>query len=205
MTHKRIVFSLLFILILLFILLGYVLHFTEVVNISNWVPFLRQENPAVIDDQNYPTEIDKLEHLKQKEKLIEQEEKLATKEVLLKEWEDKLNQSRQEIEEMRRGLQEERKKLALLAKDWQDRKKKIKDLAIKVRNMPPEKAVEMMQRWKHFDIIDVIRQIDQDTRLEDAPSITPYLLTLFTPEERAEITRKMLLPPLLESDEDPTE
>ena len=62
--------------------------------------------------------------------------------------------------------------------------------------MPPEKAVEMMVNWRDFDIIDVLRQMDRNAAATGTPSITPFLLTLFTPERRAEIARKMLLPKL---------
>ena len=77
---------------------------------------------------------------------------------------------------------------------------KMKDLAEKVRNMPPVKAQEMMQSWRDFDIIDVMRQMDKDAEVEGTSSIVPYLLTLFQPDRRAEITRKMMLPALTRAD-----
>jgi hypothetical protein len=44
--------------------------------------------------------------------------------------------------------------------------------------MPPQKAQEMMQSWRDFDIIDVMRQMDKDAELEGNPSIVPYLLNV---------------------------
>jgi flagellar protein FlbB len=101
---------------------------------------------------------------------------------------------------MRRALKAEKEKFVAAQKEWEDRQKKVKDLAEKVRNMPPQKAQEMMQNWRDFDIIDVMRQMDKDAEVEGNASIVPYLLTLFQPDRRAEITRKMMLPALTRSD-----
>ena len=191
----RILFLLVMILFLSLIL-TYFLNLVGIINIQKDIPFLGYENPEIIDDLEYPTEVDKLKIEKEREKLIEQEEKLAIREIELKEKEEDMERKMMEIKEIRKGIQEERKRLMLLANDIKDRKKNIRDIANKVRNMPPERAVEMMRNWQHFDIIEVIRQIDADSEREGLPTITPYLLTLFEPEERAEITRKMLLQPI---------
>ncbi len=107
---------------------------------------------------------------------------------------------KRELEEMRKALKAEKEKFVTAQKEWEDRQKKVKDLAEKVRNMPPVKAQEMMQSWRDFDVIDVMRQMDKDAELEGNPSIVPYLLTLFQPDRRAEITRKMMLPALTRAD-----
>ncbi|MBL8034197.1 MAG: hypothetical protein JNJ69_10880 [Leptospiraceae bacterium] len=97
-------------------------------------------------------------------------------------------------------MRAEKEKFSVAQKEWEDRQKKVKDLAEKVRNMPPQKAQEMMQSWRDFDIIDVMRQMDKDAETEGTASIVPYLLTLFQPDRRAEITRKMMLPALTRAD-----
>ena len=45
-----------------------------------------------------------------------------------------------------------------------------------------------------------MRQMDKDAETEGTASIVPYLLTLFQPDRRAEITRKMMLPALTRAD-----
>ena len=199
----------LFLLIVIFFVSSIIVYFLDIagiIDVQKDIPLLAgdYENPKVLDDLEYPTEVDKLKIEKEREKLIEQEEQLAIREIQLKEKEDDLEHKMQEIKEIRKGIQEERKRLIFLANDIQDRKKKVQDIANKVRNMPPQRAVEMMRNWKHFDIIEVIRQIDVDSEREGLPTITPYLLSLFEPEERAEITRKMLLQPI-ELDEESQE
>ena len=192
---------LLFSIVFLLMVGVYVLSYTGLIGNIPWESVFKNDNPLVSDDPDNPSAYDKLDFKKKQEKLAEIEEKLQQQEELLKERISSVGQREQEILEIRRGIQEERKKLVLLTKDWDDRQKKIKDLANKVVNMPPDKAIEMMKNWKHFDVIDVLYQIDKDAALEDRVSLTPYLLTLFTPEERAEITRKMLLPPVTTTDE----
>ena len=191
-SKHRVIFLLISILFLVFILL-YFLNLLGIIDISQNIPSIRSQNPLVVEDLEFPTEVDKLEIEKEKEKLIDLQEKLAEKEIELGKKATDLEQREREIEEVIKGIKEEKKRLALLESDIQDRQKNVQDLATKVRNMPPRKAVEMMENWKHFDIIEVIRRIDSDSEREGVASISPYLLTLFTPQERAEITRKMLL------------
>ena len=189
----------LFLSIVIFFLVSVLIYFLETIGVTSLLEtfsFFSEENPLVVQDKDYPTEVDKLELEKQKEKLIELEEKLATKEIELEGRENTLVQEQQEIKEVRKGIQEERKRLMLLARDLQDRKKKVQDLATKIRNMPPKSAVKVMENWKHFQIIEVIRQIDADSDREGVPSISSYLLTLFDPVLSGEITRKMLLQPI---------
>ena len=192
---SRVLFLLFFILFLLSLLV-YFLDLTGIINTSESLSLLSKKNPLIVEDKSYPTEVDKLELKKQKEKLIELEETLVTKEIDLENKENLLIQEQQEIKEIRKGIREERKRLMLIARDLQDRRKKVQDLATKIRNMPPKQAVKIMENWQHFQVIEVIRQIDTDSNKEGIPSISPYLLTLFDPKESAEITRKMLLQPV---------
>ncbi len=200
MNQKRFV---LFLLLLIVVFTGgifYALDATGVIRASDILPFLAPKNPLRIEDKDYPTEVEKVEFQKWEQKLIEREEALARREAELKTKETGGEDQKREIEETRRALRAEKEKFAAAQKEWEDRQKKVKDLAEKVRNMPPQKAQEMMQSWRDFDIIDVMRQMDKDAELEGNPSIVPYLLTLFPPDRRAEITRKMMLPALTRPD-----
>jgi Skp family chaperone for outer membrane proteins len=200
MNQKRFV---LFLLLLIVVFSGgifYALDATGVIRASDILPFLAPKNPLRIEDKDYPTEVEKVEFQKWEQKLIEREEALARRETELKSKETGGEDQKREIEETRRALRAEKEKFIAAQKEWEDRQKKVKDLAEKVRNMPPQKAQEMMQSWRDFDIIDVMRQMDKDAELEGNPSIVPYLLTLFQPDRRAEITRKMMLPALTRPD-----
>lgn len=196
MSDKKLAFLLLVSIFFTTGLLLFVLNTIGVVRLGDYFTFMIDDNPVLTEDLDYPTEVEKLEMKKREEKLIEKEEELSLREAQLEEVQGEIGTREKEIEELKKNILEERERLKLMTSDWMDRKKKIEDLASKVTSMPPEKAQEMMERWRDFDIIDVMRQIDKAAEQEGVPSITPYLLTLFTPERRAEITRKMLLPPL---------
>ncbi|RME91297.1 MAG: flagellar protein FlbB [Candidatus Hydrogenedentota bacterium] len=189
----------LFLLILIFVL-GALLVFTldvlGVVSAADYLPFLRSENPKMVEDRDFPTEVEKLRMKKKEEALLEKQETLAQKEDLLKQQEEKLKAEQKKLEEIQKSLEQEKKKLALMKQDLEDRKAKIRDLARKVGNMPPEKAKEMLENLPDFDVIDILREMDKEAEREGRQSITAYLLTLFNPQRRAEIARKMLLPPV---------
>ncbi|MCX7632925.1 MAG: flagellar protein FlbB [Turneriella sp.] len=196
MSQRR---FLLFLILLIVVFSGgifYALDATGIVRASDILPFLAPKNPLRVEDKDYPTEVEKAEFRKWEQKLLEREEQLARREAELKNRETGTEDLKRELEEQRRALRAEKEKFLQAQREWEDRQKKIRDLAEKVRNMPPQKAQEMMQNWRDFDIIDVLRQIDKDAEAEGTPSIVPYLLTLFSPERRAEITRKMMLPPI---------
>ncbi|GAB4424965.1 MAG: flagellar protein FlbB [Turneriella sp.] len=200
MNQRRFV---LFLLLLIVVFSGgifYALDATGIVRAADIFPFLAPKNPLRIEDKDYPTEVEKVEFQKWEQKLVEREELLARREAEIKSKESGSEEAKRELEEMRRALRAEKEKFAVAQKEWEDRQKKVKDLAEKVRNMPPQKAQEMMQSWRDFDIIDVMRQMDKDAETEGTASIVPYLLTLFQPDRRAEITRKMMLPALTRPD-----
>jgi len=200
MSQRRFV---LFLLLLIVVFSGgifYALDATGIVRASDILPFLAPKNPLRIEDKDYPTEVEKVEFQKWEQKLVEREEILARREAEIKSKESGSEEAKRELEEMRKALRAEKEKFAVAQKEWEDRQKKVKDLAEKVRNMPPQKAQEMMQSWRDFDIIDVMRQMDKDAETEGTASIVPYLLTLFQPDRRAEITRKMMLPALTRPD-----
>lgn len=209
MNQKRFVFFLLLLVIIFSGGIFYALDATGIIRAADVLPFLAPKNPLRIDDKDYPTEVEKVEFQKWEQKLIEREEMLAKREGEIKSKETGSEDQKRELDEMRRALKAEKEKFVAAQKEWEDRQKKVKDLADKVRNMPPQKAQEMMQNWRDFDIIDVMRQMDKDAEVEGTASIVPYLLTLFQPDRRAEITRKMMLPGLTRSDaaeeEDETE
>lgn len=209
MNQKRFVFFLLLLVVIFSGGIFYALDATGIIRAADVLPFLAPKNPLRIDDKDFPTEVEKVEFQKWEQKLVEREEMLAKREGEIKNKETGSEDQKREIDEMRRALKAEKEKFVAAQKEWEDRQKKVKDLAEKVRNMPPQKAQEMMQNWRDFDIIDVMRQMDKDAEVEGNASIVPYLLTLFQPDRRAEIARKMMLPALTRSDaaeeEDETE
>jgi flagellar protein FlbB len=196
MGEKRMTFFLILIIGFLSFAVIYLLDSLGIIRGGDYITMLKDENPPILEDTEFPGEVEKLRFQKWEERLMQREEEIASREAILDGRFLEVQQKEQEINEIKAGVMAERKKLAMMAQDIEDRNTKVEDLANKVGNMPPEKAVEMMVNWRDFDIIDVLRQMDRNAIATGAPSITPFLLTLFTPERRAEIARKMLLPKL---------
>lgn len=189
---------LLLILTILFglFLLFYVLNFVGIINAQVPLPFFKDSNPVVVDDKNFPTEVEKERFQKWQERLSEQEEAVTLRQAEVETQLKEIEQKMSEIERTKQGLLLEKQRLQMLTNDQLDRNQKISDMAAKVTSMKPEAAVAMMVNWPDFDIIDVLREIDRQADDEGTQSLSPYLLTLFAADRRAEITRKMLLPPL---------
>jgi flagellar protein FlbB len=196
MGEKRMSFFLLLVIAFLSFAVIYLLDSLGIIRGGDYITMLKDENPPILEDTEFPGEVEKLRFQKWEERLMQREEEIASREAIVDGRFLEVQQKEQEINEIKAGVMAERKKLAMMAQDIEDRNTKVADLANKVGNMPPEKAVEMMVNWRDFDIIDVLRQMDRNAAATGTPSITPFLLTLFTPERRAEIARKMLLPKL---------
>lgn len=196
MNERRLVVLLLVSILCAGALLSFVLDRIGVVNIASRIKFLQPQNPEKLIDADYPSEVEKIANQKRSDELDEREEKIAQKEEKLKEMSDTLKNKRLEINALETSIEQEKETLKLLSQDLRDRDKKLRDIASKVMSMPPEKAVEMMVGWRDFDIVDVFHKMDTISEEEGTPQITPYLLTLFAPDRRAEISRKMLLPPI---------
>lgn len=196
MGEKRMSFFLILVIAFLSFAVIYLLDGLGIIRGGDYITMLKDENPPILEDTEFPGEVEKLRFQKWEERLMQREEEIASREAIVDGRFLEVQQKEQEINEIKAGVMAERKKLAMMAQDIEDRNTKVADLANKVGNMPPEKAVEMMVNWRDFDIIDVLRQMDRNAAATGTPSITPFLLTLFTPERRAEIARKMLLPKL---------
>nr|AID56237.1 flagellar protein FlbB [Leptospira sp. GIMC2001] len=133
-----------------------------------------------------------MELAKAQEKLIEDREELEKLQKEIEKTQESLTEERERLEELRTGLIQkeediqEKKKLELA------RSEKVKVLADKVANMPPNAARDMLVNWPDYDIIEVFEQMDKDAEEDGRQTITTYLLTLFPAERRAIITNKWL-------------
>ena len=188
------IISIIFLLVILFFLLDYVNFF----NIGKYLSFLQPKELEEVIDKDFPTELKKITYEKKEDKLIEWEERLAKKEEEFKLKEKEVLLKQQEIEQIKENFIKEKQKLDRIKVELNNRKDIVKDLANKVVNMQPITAVNMMKEWNDYDIIDVIRQIDKNAIELGENSITPYLLSLFNVSRRSKITKKMLLPNVID-------
>ncbi len=112
-----------------------------------------------------------------REKLKEEERKIKEKEETLKEYEKQLKQREKDIEEK--------------YKEKLEYKKMVQQQADYFVSMPPEKAVERLQKLDDYLIIDILKAIDAKAKAEGKSSLVPYYLQLMDPDRAAEIQRKM--------------
>lgn len=143
-------------------------------------------------DNESPTELQKLEFSKAQERLAEEFDELEKRKTELLTEKGKLDAEMEKLEEMRKGLITKEKEMKSADSEKNSRQKLVKVLADKVGNMPPDSAVGMLVNWPDGDIIDVFIQMDKDAEDDGRPTITTYLLTLFPADRRAMITNKWL-------------
>ncbi|NUM42316.1 MAG: flagellar protein FlbB [Leptospiraceae bacterium] len=191
-TEKARAFYLI-VLILFLISIGFfVFDYFQVINADEIFPFLSKKPAIVNQDEESPTEIEKIEIRKSKERLSEEIEEVENIRKSLAMEKEKLEAESEKLEQMKLGIRQKEKEVKEKEEAENSRKNKIKVLANKVANMPPDSAVGMLKNWPDSDIIDVFKQMDKDAEEEGKQTITTYLLTLFTPERRSVITNKWL-------------
>lgn len=184
-----------FLIVLIFFLIAigfFVFDYFQVINAEDYLPFLKKQSGLVNQDLLSPTELEKLEMEKAKERLIADREELEQMKRELEEKSSSLNADKERLEELKEGIQRKEKEMAEKARKDNARAEKVKVLANKVANMPPESARDMLLNWPDYDIIEVFEQMDKDAEEDGRQTITTYLLTLFPAERRSVISNKWL-------------
>ncbi|MCG6139671.1 flagellar protein FlbB [Leptospira bourretii] len=184
-----------FLIVLIFFLIAigfFVFDYFQVINAEDYLPFLKKQAGLVNQDLLSPTELEKLEMEKAKERLIADREELEQMKRELEEKSSSLHADKERLEELKEGIQRKEKEMADKQKKDNARAEKVKVLANKVANMPPESARDMLINWPDYDIIEVFEQMDRDAEEEGRQTITTYLLTLFPAERRSVISNKWL-------------
>ncbi|MCT8333267.1 flagellar protein FlbB [Leptospira sp. 85282-16] len=184
-----------FLIVLIFFLIAigfFVFDYFQVINAEDYLPFLKKQAGLVNQDLLSPTELEKLEMEKAKERLIADREELEQMKRELEEKSSSLHADKERLEELKEGIQRKEKEMADKLKKDNARQEKVKVLANKVANMPPESARDMLINWPDYDIIEVFEQMDKDAEEEGRQTITTYLLTLFPAERRSVISNKWL-------------
>ncbi|EQA47198.1 hypothetical protein LEP1GSC050_0994 [Leptospira broomii serovar Hurstbridge str. 5399] len=180
-------------LIVFLLLIGFfAFDYFQIIDASEFFPFLKKEPGLVNADAESPSELEKLEFRKEMERLAKDRDEILQKEGEIKKERERLDAELEKIGELKRGLTTKEKELKSAEAEKNSREKLVKVLADKVANMPPDNAVQMLTNWPDKDIIDVFIQMDKDAEQDGRQTITTYLLTLFPAERRATITNKWL-------------
>lgn len=184
-----------YLLLLILFLLGigfFAFDYFGLIDASEYFSFLRREPNPISLDRESPTELEKLEMKKEKEKLLSEKEELELLRLQMEEETLLIKSEKLRLEELRVGIQQKELESKRKIELENSRKEKVKILANKIANMPPEKARDMLTNWPDYDIIEVFEQMDKDAEEDGRQTITTYLLTLFPAERRSMISNKWL-------------
>lgn len=192
LTDKTRAFYLILLILFLIAIGFFVFDYFRIINAEDYFSFLKKKPDPIEQDLESPTELEKLEIEKAKEKLVEDREDLERKMDEIQKVQEEMAMERERLEELKKGLLKKEEEMEEKKKLESAREEKIKVMADKVANMPPESARDMLVNWPDYDIIAVLEQMDKDAEEDGRPTITTYLLTLFPPERRAVITNKWL-------------
>ena len=123
-------------------------------------------------------------------------EELDKREVDVKTAEDKNTQVAQELADKQVAQEEREKTFNNEVKKYDIRKVNIEKIVQNLEGMPPKNAVEILVGMDDQDIIDVLRQADEDATSAETTSMVAYWLSLMPADRAAEIQRKMANKPL---------
>ncbi|MCB1192356.1 MAG: flagellar protein FlbB [Leptospiraceae bacterium] len=183
----------LIILILFLLVIGFfVLDHYQLIEADEIFPILAKKPATVEWDKESPTEVEKLEFQKAKERLLEDINEIEKAKRQLAMEKEKIKNENEMLDQLKQGIDLKEKELKEKELEEKNRQARIKVMAEKISGMPPNKAVEMLQNWPDEDIIQVFIQMDKNAEAEGTQTITTYLLTLFPPERRASITNKWM-------------
>jgi flagellar motility protein MotE (MotC chaperone) len=141
-----------------------------------------------------PYLLEKEEILKNKERLNLFEEQLATREKELRSFESENTKKLNALKEKEEELNKKVKLLDDRENQFADKKKNVREQAVKLYNMPPKDSVALLEKQSESDIVDILREIDTYSVEIGRQSISPYLLKLMgdiNNQKAANVVRKL--------------
>jgi flagellar protein FlbB len=106
-----------------------------------------------------------------------------------------IEQMAQELEERQKNLDERENSFNALLSDAEIKDRTVERNAINLTNMPPQRAVGILEAMDDQDVIDVLRKTDELAEAAGTSSIVPFWLSLMESQRAAEISRKMVSRP----------
>ena len=106
-----------------------------------------------------------------------------------------IEQMAQELEERQKAQDEREISFNALLSDAEIKDITVERNAINLTNMPPQRAVGILEAMDDQDVIDVFRKTDELAEASGNASIVPFWLSLMDPQRAAEISRKMVSRP----------
>lgn len=136
----------------------------------------RTKNKLAKAENIYLLEREELGKKEEKVKLME--ELVINRENELKSKENEINKKHEALLEREKELDRKNDMLEDRDRQYTDRKKNIREQAIKLYGMPPNDAAVLMEKQPEADVIDILREIDSYSEELGASSTSPYLLKL---------------------------
>jgi len=201
-SNKVLGLFLILLIVFLSLVLAFVTDLIKVIDLTEMFPILKPE-PQLVTKEHEPPDVLQAEELKkEREKITEEQEKLVQRELELKEKEENLQKWEEELEGKEAAIEILKEKLISKLTDLVDHDKKIRGMANKIANMPPDDSIQIVSSWTDYEIIAVFKQMDMDAAEAGEESIVPYLLTLLEKKEpgrAGNITSKWMQDPKLSS------
>lgn len=123
-------------------------------------------------------------------------EELDKREADIKIAEDSNSQIAQELNDRIIAQEEREKTFNLQQKKYDDRRVNIEQIVQNLEGMQPVNAVAILGAMDDQDIIDVLRQAEENHKADGTSSMVAYWLSLMDAKRAAEIQRKMANKPL---------
>lgn len=147
-------------------------------------------------------DLDNARFAKRLEALDIRTEELDKRESDIQTGEENNAQVAQELEEQKKAQEEREKTFNSQVRMYDDRKVNIEQIVQNLNGMQPVKAVAILEEMDDQDIIDVLRQAEEDAASAGTSSMGSYWLSLMKPDRAAEIQRKMANKPTSIVDDD---
>ncbi len=170
----------------------YLLDSWNIIQLEKYIPFLSKEAPLAKGRTDTPSELE-WEELKKQKRLAE-EKKIFLQEELtaLEEEKENLQEKEDLLEKNMENLNQEKEAFQKSKSAYLNRMKMVHDMAERLRSMPPQEVVEIVDSWSNSDLVEVFLEMDQNATREGHQSIVPFLLTLL-PRERAALLTTLMM------------
>ena len=157
--------------------------------IHHYGPYDKDHRNGELENDEYLLERAYIEKQEQRLQDIEKdlsrrEQELDDRGLLLSEQEAKLSEEAKRLEEQEKVLSEARRQ-------YDNYKDNVRKQAEYFVGMPPQDAVERLQKLEDLLIVDILREMDRNAEEAGSQSIVPYYLSLMDAERAASVQRKM--------------
>ena len=156
---------------------------------SQYLPSFLQRGEQLLEDDEFLLERASIE--KTEQRLVDVERDLEKRERELEDQKLLLSEQEAKLSEEAKRLEEQEKVLSEAQRQYDNYKDNVRKQAEYFVSMPPQEAVERLQKLEDLLIVDILREMDRNAEEAGTQSIVPYFLSLMDAERAASVQRKM--------------